>query len=189
MHHSLKLYSRHRELFLKYYIFQAKWTRIPLIGRMVRATANLYGKHAANAYLLTTAEAERIVEMAQGLALGPCTCRKVFNNCDKSIDVEIMVGLTRNIFIEERPEDYREITAEEAKRILRQCHEQGLIHTLLKCREDFYSICNCCTCCCVPLRLNKQYGIGSATVRDPDIVERFGKRQPATSEQTSAPSS
>jgi len=31
MHHSLKLYSRYRELALKYYIFQARWTRIPLI--------------------------------------------------------------------------------------------------------------------------------------------------------------
>ena len=189
MHHSLKLYSRHRELFLRYYIFQAKWTKIPIIGRIVRATANLYGKHAASAYLLTTAEAERIVELALGLALGPCTCREVFHNCDKSIDAEIMVGLTRNIFIEDRPEDYHEITAEEAKQILRQCHEQGLIHTLLKCREDFYSICNCCTCCCVPLRLNKQYGIGNATVRDPDIVERFRQTLPATSRGTSTPPS
>ena len=189
MHHSLKLYRRHRELFLRYYIFQAKWTKIPIIGRMVRATANLYGKHAAKACLLTTVEAERIVELAHGLALGPCTCREVFRNCDKRIDAEIMVGLTRNIFIEERPEDYREITAEEAKQILRQCHEQGLIHTLLKCKEDFYSICNCCTCCCVPLRLNKQYGIGNAMVRDTDIVEHFGKRQPAASKRTSATSS
>ncbi len=32
MHHSLKLYSRYLELFLRYYIFQAKWTMIPLIG-------------------------------------------------------------------------------------------------------------------------------------------------------------
>jgi len=180
MHHSLKLYSRHRELFLKYYIFQAKWTKIPIIGEVVRATANLYGKHAASAYLLTTGEAEHIVEMASGLALGPCTCRKVFHNCDKCIDAEIMVGFTRNIFIEERPAEYREITANEAKNILRQCHDQGLIHTLLRCRKDFYSICNCCTCCCVPLRLNKHYGIGSAVVRDPDIVNRFSKTLIAT---------
>ncbi|MEA1959676.1 MAG: ferredoxin-like protein [Chloroflexota bacterium] len=178
MHHSLRLYSRHRELLLKYYIFQAKWTRIPLIGRAVRAVANLYGRHAASAYLITTDEAERIVDMAEGLALGPCTCRQVFKKCEGPIDTEIIVGLARNIFIDERPQDYREIDAKEAKEVLRRCHDLGLIHTLLRCRDDFYAICNCCSCCCVPLRLKKRYGIGRAVTRPPDIIHLFAGTQP-----------
>lgn len=177
MHHSLRLYSRYRELFLRYYIFQAKWTRIPLIGRLVRKVANSYGKKMSGAYLLNLHEANEIVDSSEGLALGPCTCRAVFKNCDNPINVEIMVGLNRNIFMEERPHDYHEITKQEAKNILKQCHQRGLIHTIVKCRQDFYAICNCCSCCCVPLRLNKKYGIGNALVRRDDIVQELKKRQ------------
>ncbi len=145
MHHSLRLYSRYRESFLRYYIFQAKWARIPLVGKVVRMVANLYGKKVSGAYLLTIDEANEIVEISEGLALGPCACRTVFHNCDNPINAEIMVGLSRNIFIDERPDDYREITKQEAKDILKQCHQSGLIHTIVKCRQDFYAICNCCS--------------------------------------------
>ena len=177
MHHSLKLYSRHREFALKFYMFWARWTRIPLVGKLVRWVANTYGRNMEGAYLLTTNEAEEIVDIAEGLALGPCTCREVFKNCDNPINAEIMLGLNGNVFIEERPHDYREITREEAREILDQCHQRGLIHTIIKCRQDFYAICNCCSCCCVPLRLSKQYGIGSAVTRSDDIVQHFREHQ------------
>lgn len=171
MHHSLKIYSRYREFFLKYYIFQAKWTRIPIIGRLVRWVANSYGKKASGAYLLTLEEAIEIVESAKGLALGPCDCRSVFHNCDNPINVEIMIGLTQNIFITERPSQYQEIDKQKAIEVLRECHQRGLIHTVVRCQHDFYSICNCCSCCCVPLRLKQEYGIGNALIRDKEIVK------------------
>jgi len=177
MHHSLRLYSRYRELFLRYYIFQARWTKIPLVGKLVRIVANLYGKKASRAYLLTLGEAEEIVDTSEALALGPCDCRATFRNCDNPIDTEIMVGPSWNIFLEERPHDYRDITKQEAKDILRQCHQRGLIPTLLKCQHDFYAICNCCPCCCVPLRLSKEYGIGNALTRSDDIIQRFREGQ------------
>ena len=177
MHHSLRLYSRYRELFLKYYIFQCKWTRIPLIGRLVRAVANAYGRNMEGAYLLTPDEAEEIVDSAEGVAVGPCTCRAVFRNCDNPIDSEILLGPTRHIFMEHMPHDSHEITKQEARDILRDCHRRGLIHTIIKCREDYYAICNCCSCCCVPLRLNKKYGIGNAITRNDDIVRMFKEHQ------------
>jgi hypothetical protein len=177
MHHTLRFYSRHRELFLRYYIWQASWTRIPLIGGLVRSVANLYGNRQHRAYVLTTAEAEEVIDCAEGLALGPCDCRRVFRNCDNPIETEIMLGLSRNVFVAERPNDYRAITSGEAKEILRRCHEKGLIHTIVKCRNDFYAICNCCPCCCVPLRLKSRYGIGNALARSDDIVQSFQERQ------------
>ena len=177
MHHTLRLYSRYREVILKFYIFMARWTKIPLLGRLVRWVANLYGKKGSAAYLLTLDEAEEIVDISEGLALGPCDCRAVFRNCNNPINAEIMVGLSRNVFIEERPHDYQEITKQEAKDVLRQCHQRGLIPTIVKCRQDFYAICNCCSCCCVPLRLSKQYGIGNALTRSDDIVREFRERQ------------
>jgi hypothetical protein len=188
MHHSMRLYSRHRELFLRYYIWQAGWTRIPLAGRLVRRVANLYGGRLHGAYVLSTAEAERVVDIAGEVSLGPCTCRQVFRNCDNPVDTEIMVSLGRNAFVAERPQEYRNITSEEAKEVLRECHRRGLIHTIIKCRNDFYAICNCCNCCCVPLRLTKQYGIGKALTRSTDIVAEFSARQAFTDAVDSTPS-
>jgi len=176
MHHSLRLYSRNREWVVKFYMFWGKRTKLPVIGRLIRWIANAYGNNLERAYMLTTTEAEEIVDIAEGLGLGPCTCRTLFKNCDNPINAEIMLGLNGNVFIEDRPEDYREITREEAREILRQCHERGLVHTIIKCREDYYAICNCCSCCCVPLRLSKQYGIGALT-RNEDIVGRFREYQ------------
>ena len=98
MHHSLRFYSRHRESFLKYYIFQAKWTRIPHLGNLVRRLANSYGRRMSNAYLLTLNEANEIVDTSNGLALGSCTCREVFKYCDNLINAEIMVGVNKNIY-------------------------------------------------------------------------------------------
>ena len=122
-------------------------------------------------------EAKEVVDCSEMLALGPCDCRAVFHNCDNPIDSEIMVGLSRNIFMEERPNEYREITKQEARDILKQYHQKGLIHTLLKCRQDFYAICNCCPCCCVPLRLRNAYGIDNALTKNKDIVQRFKEYQ------------
>lgn len=183
MHHSFRLYTRYRELFLRYYIFQAQWTRLPVVGGLVRAVANLYGRKVSGAYLLSPAEADAIIDASSGLAVVPCTCRQVFHNCDRTIDSEIMVSASRDVHSAERPEEYREISKEEAKAILRKCEDEGLIHTIVKCRHDLYAICNCCACCCVPLRLNKKYGIGGALTRAKDIVEQFRKQQ-AGSRQT-----
>jgi len=177
MHHSLRLYSKHREGTLKFYMFGANCTRIPLIGRLVRWVANAYGRNMEGAYLLTADEAETIVDSAEGVAVGPCTCRSVFKNCDNPVNVEILLGPTRHIFMEHMPHDSHEITKEEAREILRDCHQRGLIHTVIKCKNDFYAICNCCSCCCVPLRISKQYGIGNAVNRHKDIVREFKEHQ------------
>ena len=180
MHHSLRFYGKYQSLFLRYYIFQSKWMGIPLIGRLVRGVAGAYGKNMAGAHLLTTGEAEEIVDISGSLFLGPCACRAVFKNCDNPLHTEIMVGLTKSPFQEERPHDYREITREEAKDILEDCHRRGLIPTIVRCRDDFYAICNCCSCCCVPLRLNRKYGISSALTRSNNIVREFEEYQRAS---------
>jgi hypothetical protein len=79
--------------------------------------------------------------------------------------------------MEKMPHDSHEITKEEAKEVLKDCHQKGLIHTIIKCRDGFYAICNCCSCCCVPLTLSKQYGIGNALNRHKNIVKEFREHQ------------
>ena len=177
MHHTLSFYGGHRRGILRFYMFWARFSRIPLLGWPVRRIANSYGNNMHRAYLLTPAEAEELVNIAEGVALGPCDCRSTFRNCDNPVSAEILLGPTRHILGHAMQRGSREISKEEARELLQDCRQRGLIHTTIKCRGDFYAICNCCTCCCVPLRLSKQYGIGNALVRHHDIVQEFREFQ------------
>ena len=177
MHHTLKLYGSNRRNILRVYMFFARWTKIPRLGRLVRWAANTYGRNLHRAYLLTPAEAEQLVEVAEGVAVGPCDCRKLFHRCNHPVDTEILLGPTRHVMRAALPRDSREVTKETAGAILRENHRRGLIFTVIRCRGDYYAICSCCSCCCVPLRLSKQYGIGEVLVRHQDIVGEFREYQ------------
>lgn len=177
MHHSLRFYVEHQHGLLKLYISLARLTRIPLIGRLVRHIANTYGQREHNVYSLTLDEAEQIIDASTKVALGPCACRHVFHNCDSPAMGEILVGNDTIAFPQLRNYDYRDVSKEEAKAVLKECHDKRLTHTLAKCRGSFYAICNCCDCCCVPMRLRRDYGIENALVRNRNVVEDFIKKQ------------
>jgi hypothetical protein len=158
-------------------MFFGGWTRLPVVGRLVRRVANTYGRTQHRAYLLTPAEAVELVSIAEGVASALCSCRKLYRNCDNPLDNEILLGPTRHIFMEALPHDSHEITREKALEVLEESHRRGLVLTVLKCRGDFYAICSCCQCCCVPMRLSKRYGIGEVLVRHKDIVAEFREYQ------------
>jgi hypothetical protein len=173
MHHTLKFYNVNRAYILKFYMFFGACTRIPLLGRLIREIANAYGRSSHQASLLTPTEAEELLGIAGGIAAAPCTCRTIYQKCSHPRDNEILLSPSKHILLETMPHDATEITKEKAREILKDSQRRGLILTILKCREDYYSICSCCSCCCVPLRLSKRYGIGEAIVRHKDIVKEF----------------
>src|SRR4030042_5077479 len=96
-HHTLKLYSSNRQAVLRFYMFFAAGTHLPLLGRLVRWTANVYGRGLHRAYLLSPAEASELVNMAGGLALAPADRPRGFKNCDNPVNAEILLGPTRHI--------------------------------------------------------------------------------------------
>jgi hypothetical protein len=173
MHHTLKFYNANRPNILRFYMFFAAGTRIPLLGRLVRKMSNVYGRREHHAYLLTPAEAEELVAIAGGVAAATCTCRTLYHKCSHPTDNEILLAPSHHVLLETLPHDSQEISREKALETLRDSQRRGLILTVLKCHGDFYAICSCCSCCCVPLRLSKQYRIGEALVRHKDIVQEF----------------
>ena len=173
MHHSLRFYGEHQRPILRLYMAMAKLTGLPLVGGLVRLAANIYGQRQHGNYVLTQEQAERIVEASTNVALGPCSCRQTFHNCDAPVAAEIVVGVGAEVFPEIRTGEFRQVSKEEAKEVLRQCHQGRLVHTLSKCRGDFYAICSCCTCCCVPLRLRQKHDIKYALTKNDDVVEGF----------------
>lgn len=177
MHHTLPFYGRHQHRFLRLYIFLAKLTCIPLLGRLVRWVANIYGRNRHGGYFITLGEAEQMIDASNSVALGPCGCRQVFHNCNRPIMTEIVVGVGREVYSKTETKGFRQVSREEAKEVMRQCHSRGMTHTVMQYQGLFYAICNCCPCCCVPTRLRKNYGIRYAIARNRNIVADFQKQQ------------
>jgi hypothetical protein len=173
LHHSLKFYNANRPWILRLYMFGAYSTRIPIIGGLVRKFANTYARSEHRAFLLTIEEATEIVKLSKALASSSCTCRELYHKCEHPKDNELLLGPSRHALAETMPEEAVEITPEKALAILEDSKKRGLVLTIIKCRGDYYAICSCCSCCCIPLRSSKKYGIGEALQRHKDIVQEF----------------
>lgn len=163
------MYGKHTKFTLYLYICVGKLIRVPFLGQLVRKVAEWYGKNQHCGYILKESEAVSITRKANTIAVGNCACRETFRNCKHPLRTDIVFGIGFDVFTEISPEEYEEITIEEAENIIRDCRKRGLIQAVMKCKEDFYAICNCCPCCCVPLRL-KRYGIKKALKRDVEAV-------------------
>jgi hypothetical protein len=176
MHHSLRFYGEHQHRLIHLYISLAGLTKIPLIGRIVRWIANTYAVLGHSGYYLTLSEAEQIVDIARSVSLGPCSCRREFHNCNYPLMSEIVLGDAASDIYSARIKELQEISKLEAKEILRQAHRDRLTHSIMRCGDHFYAICNCCNCCCVPTRLRQEYGIGHALVRNANVVQDFQRQ-------------
>jgi len=177
MHHSLRLYGQNQHRLIHLYMDLATWTRIPVIGYVVRWVANLWGRLGHSGYYLSLAEAEQIVDAADDVSVGPCSCRQEFHNCQNPIMSEIVMGKGGKQVYASRVKEFRQIAKEEAKEILRRAHSQHLTQSIMRCGSNFYAICNCCSCCCVPTRLKSQFGVGRALLRNKNVVADFERQR------------
>jgi ferredoxin len=111
----------------------------------------------ANRLIIPTAEAEKLVARAAQVYVRECPCRRDMRLCPpEKWDVCVL--------FEHSPEADRQqaraITADEAVRLVRMVAERGDIHQLFYYKASGlpYELCNCCTCCCFPLREAKEKG-------------------------------
>jgi hypothetical protein len=176
MHHSLHLYGKHQHRLIHLYISLAGWSKIPVLGWFVRTAANTYASFGHSGYYLTLAEAEKIVDLSDEVALGPCSCRQEFHNCEHTDIGEIVLSRGARHIYADRNKELRPVSKEEAKAVLRKAHAKKLTHGIMRCGNKYYAICNCCPCCCVPTRLRRDYGIGKALVRNPDVVKDYANQ-------------
>jgi hypothetical protein len=177
MHHSLRLYGKHQHRLIHLYISLARLTRVPLLGKLVRWVANTYAVHGHSGYYLTLAEAEQIVDLAQSVSLGPCSCRVEFHNCQNPVMSEIVLGNGSAEIYAARATEFRPISKDEAKLLLKQAREKHLAQSIMRCGDHFYAICSCCNCCCVPTRLRQQFGVGQALIRNVNVVRDFQRQR------------
>ncbi len=173
MHHSLRFYGQNQHRLIHLYMDLAKLAKIPVIGQIYRWGANLYARLGHSGYYLSLAEAEQIVDLADSVSLGPCSCRDEFKNCGHPVMSEIVLGRGGREVYASRVKEFRQVSREDAKNVLREAHAKHLTHSIMRCGGHFYAVCNCCSCCCVPSRLKNQYGVGLALIRNKNVVADF----------------
>jgi ferredoxin len=92
-----------------------------------------------------------IIETADALAVTKCTCRLIAHKCDNPLEVCIQVGNAARYTLDRGTG--RAIDKDEARAIIRDCEEKGLVHVTMNKSHVGHFICNCCSCCCQTLPL------------------------------------
>ena len=113
------------------------------------------------------------INQAKSWGVLRCICRVqkslIGEGCHHSIENCLVFSSHPNHF--DRTDRIRAITREEALDILKQCHEEGLVHSANNVQEGVDYICNCCSCSCGVLRGITEYGSLNAVARSDFFVQ------------------
>lgn len=82
----------------------------------------------------------------------PCDCKSIEEGCkfDRNVCMSMGSGLNTS---SDRGHG-KKLDTDEAIELLKHADKEGLIHSL-----EENAICNCCSCCCYPLRASKELGL------------------------------
>lgn len=105
-----------------------------------------------------------VMHNPKSIAIGKCACRLAMGiNCEpmgkgladeKGIECCFFIGDPWASIIDEENPRFRKCSQEEAVHVLKTCHEFGSVQMAYWRKElnrDFYCICNCCKCDCIPI--------------------------------------
>ena len=100
------------------------------------------------------------IDNATCITVGMCYCRHKMEHMGMACDATMDACLTFNNVARHLSRNgiAREITKEEAHRIVRECMDQGLVQIGDNTREGLAIICNCCSCCCDLLLGYRRFG-------------------------------
>ena len=95
-------------------------------------------------------EMREILMDADRIALQDCGCKTEYYNCDAPKDVCLSVNKTADELLADEKYASREITVDEAMKVLERSHGAGLVHMSYTMAGDAKPglVCSCCACCC-----------------------------------------
>ncbi len=122
----------------------------------------MQGLEAENALpndtVMLLSEVEEMINAASEIVVQPCDCRRLGENCKRPVETCIWLdeGARQSL---DRGHG-RQLTREEAIKLLRRADKKGLMHTAdSEWRErGLHAICNCCACDCYPFRAAQELG-------------------------------
>ena len=98
------------------------------------------------AQVLAPDDVRAMVADSRRIAVTKCTCRLSMHNCDGPIEVCLQVDKGADYTVDRGTG--REVSKDEALRILDDAEQAGLVHVTMNKSELGHFICNCCGCCC-----------------------------------------
>lgn len=128
--------------------------KMPIFARIIPVEKELT---VPKEKVLPLHEASKIIDKQDIISLSECPCKLeralLGDPCKTATDIMrcLHFGNIGRYFIEHNLG--KSITREEAKRVLQDAEEDGLVHKTFHDNFDFEksenSICNCCKCCCI----------------------------------------
>ena len=149
-----------------YWLLRRPFMSKPLINKFFYyAMAKFAGERMVVSQVMTK---EEMLEFIAGMpeenriAVGPCRCRLATHACDHPLETDIVIMTGTQIWLDLFPKDYRVITKEEAREIVGNCYELGLVpmldrHMYYRGSTNYFVICNCCKCACLPIWAYRTY--------------------------------
>lgn len=112
-----------------------------------------------DAVLLPFHKLKESIRSARKIAVADCVCRKearlTGRGCSHPIETCLSFGAAAEYYIENGMG--REITADEAVRIIEEADKAGLVHAGANAKH-LSNVCNCCPCCCASMKGITQQG-------------------------------
>ncbi len=140
------------------------WFRVIPVGESV----------AAEVRVLPYEQVDAIIDKSRSIAVTDCMCRAVKKalgqGCDAPIE-DMCFYLDDHADFFANTGKGRLVSKEEAKQILRKSEDAGLIHQVCNAQDVDPLICNCCNCCCQPIRTITKLKISHASARSNFIPE------------------
>ena len=105
-----------------------------------------------------------ILDTPGSMAVMRCPCRELKGegNCGP-LEVCMVIGEPFvDFMVDHEVNGARRISREEGIKILDETRDRGWVHTAWfkdAMAGRFYAICNCCTCCCIPMRAMNRTGL------------------------------
>jgi ferredoxin len=111
-----------------------------------------------NDTIMLLSEIEEMIDAAAHIAVLPCDCRRLGQNCSRLVETCIYLDDCALNALDRG--HGRRLTKEEAKKLVRWADKKGLMHTADSQwqKRGLHAICNCCACDCYPFRAARELG-------------------------------
>lgn len=111
-----------------------------------------------NDTIMLLSEIEEMIDAAAHIAVLPCDCRRLGQNCSRPVETCIYLD---DCAVDALDRGHgKRLTKEETKKLVRRADRKGLMHTAdgQWQTRGLYAICNCCACDCYPFRAARELG-------------------------------
>jgi Pyruvate/2-oxoacid:ferredoxin oxidoreductase delta subunit len=128
--------------------------------------SRILGAFLPTAEVATHKQALAFIDSISGLentqiAVGPCMCQKALRKKKGTYMKDMVVLSGSEAYKRAYGSEYKDLTPEEAKTLLGELHDEGLIPTFFSCMSSkgwLYAICNCDSEICFPFRAHAAAG-------------------------------